>query len=101
MKGNGLIEVILWLTFIIPGIIYTIWRRNSWQKTCPSCGQNNLIPTDTPVGMKLLKDQDKNPDDFIEHQKPEDPLLKKAKRRQTIIGICVVVVFWIIYIALA
>jgi len=98
MKGNGLIEIILWPTFLVPGIIYSIWRRGSWQKTCPSCGQNNLIPTDTPVGMKLLKDQGKNPDDFIEHEKIEDLAIKKAKHKQTIIGICVVVIFWTIYI---
>jgi hypothetical protein len=57
IKGNGLIELILWLCFIIPGIIYSIWRSSSRYKACPSCGSTNLIPADSPIGKKLLADQ--------------------------------------------
>lgn len=57
IKGNGLIELILWLCFLVPGIIYSIWRSSSRHKVCPSCGATNLIPVDSPIGKKLLSDQ--------------------------------------------
>jgi len=53
MKGSFLIEVILWLTFIIPGVIYSIWRLANTPLVCPKCGKESLIPTDTPKGVEL------------------------------------------------
>lgn len=44
-KGNGWIELILWLCYIIPGLIYSIWRRGSPANLCPTCGASSLIPT--------------------------------------------------------
>jgi hypothetical protein len=54
-KGSFLIEVLLWLFFIIPGIIYGIWRLSSRYDACPACGASNFVPTDTPMGQKLLE----------------------------------------------
>ena len=56
VKGSGCIEVILWLSFIIPGLIYSVWRHESEYKKCPKCGQATLIPLNSPVGQKLLAD---------------------------------------------
>lgn len=53
--GGGfgcLVEVILWLLFIIPGIIYTVWRLSTIKKVCPKCG-GHMIPLDSPRGRKL------------------------------------------------
>ena len=55
-KGSFLIEVILWLFFIIPGLIYSIWRISSRQGVCPSCQYPNMIPENTPRGQKLIKE---------------------------------------------
>lgn len=54
-KGNMAIEIILWLTFIIPGLIYSIWRLTSQYKACPGCGSDHMIPIDTPTGKKLYE----------------------------------------------
>ena len=43
-KGSGWIEFILWICYIIPGVIYSIWRR-SGASTCPFCKNNTLIPS--------------------------------------------------------
>jgi hypothetical protein len=43
-KGNMLVEVILWLFFIVPGIIYSIWRLRSKQEVCPKCNEINMVP---------------------------------------------------------
>ena len=69
IKGNGFIELILWLCFLIPGIIYSIWRSSSRYKACPSCGSTNLIPIDSPVGKKLLTDQGKTLEEVVAEQK--------------------------------
>ena len=54
VKGNILIEIILWLCFIIPGLIYSIWRSSSRTRVCSKCG-GKLIQLDTPRGQQLLK----------------------------------------------
>ncbi len=69
IKGNGLIEIILWLCFLIPGIIYSIWRSSSRHKICPSCGATNLIPVDSPIGKKLLVDQGTSLEQVLTEQK--------------------------------
>ncbi len=91
IKGNGAIEIVLWLCFIIPGIIYSIWRSSSRHKVCQSCGSNILIPLDSPVGRKLLTDQGKTPEEIERYSiAPKMSLEKKI-----IIGIVgfVVLVF--------
>lgn len=53
-KGNILIEIILWLCLIIPGLIYSIWRVSSNAKVCSRC-QGKLIRVDSPRGQQLYK----------------------------------------------
>lgn len=43
-KGNGWIELILYIFYIIPGIIYSIWRRSGEPSVCPTCKADALIP---------------------------------------------------------
>lgn len=52
-KGNVLIEIILYLTFIIPGIIYSIWRLSNRVYTCPQCKNESMIPSDSPRGKEI------------------------------------------------
>jgi hypothetical protein len=51
--GSFLIEVILWLCFFIPGLIYSIWRINSKKRVCSSCGSASVVANDSPMGMKV------------------------------------------------
>lgn len=48
-KGSILIEIVLWPCFIVPGLIYSLWRITSRQPVCAVCGAANLIPTDSPA----------------------------------------------------
>lgn len=59
--GSFWIELLLWLFFIVPGVIYSVWRLSSVRKECPKCGGRNLVPSDTPVGMRLLGIQTSRP----------------------------------------
>jgi hypothetical protein len=38
VRGAFLIELILWLCFLVPGFIYTVWRLTSQYDVCPKCG---------------------------------------------------------------
>lgn len=42
LKGNGWITFILILFYIIPGLIYMVWRRNGLG-ACPSCSSDKVI----------------------------------------------------------
>lgn len=53
-RGSLLIEIILWLAFIVPGLIYTVWRHTSRYAACSACGANELVPVTTPGGRELL-----------------------------------------------
>ncbi|HDH00661.1 MAG TPA: hypothetical protein ENG80_02490 [Nitrospirae bacterium] len=53
-KGYLAIEIILWMMFIVPGLIYSIWRETSRYQGCPKCGAGNLVPADSPRGIKLI-----------------------------------------------
>jgi hypothetical protein len=55
-KGSFFMEVILWLFFLLPGLIYSIWRLTSKEDVCPKCKNATMIPVDTPIGEKLLKE---------------------------------------------
>lgn len=53
-KGSFLVEVALWIFFLVPGIIYSLWRLSSRYDACPSCRAPNMIPTDSPRARMAL-----------------------------------------------
>jgi len=55
-KGAFWIEVILWLCFLIPGLIYTVWRLTTRYMGCRQCGSAALVPIDSPRGRKLIEE---------------------------------------------
>lgn len=52
-KGSFIVELFLWICLIVPGILYSLWRLTTRGKACRSCGSNNLVPLNSPVGKKL------------------------------------------------
>lgn len=53
-KGSILIEIVLWLAFLVPGVIYSLWRLTTRHDACASCGSTAVVPVDSPIGRKLL-----------------------------------------------
>lgn len=51
-KGSIWIELFLWLMFIVPGVIYSLWRLSTREKVCPACGAPNMVPLDSPAAKK-------------------------------------------------
>lgn len=54
VKGSMLIEVVLWLALIVPGLIYSLWRLSTRSSVCESCGAGALVQPDSPVGRRML-----------------------------------------------
>lgn len=52
-RGHLAIEILAWLFFLIPGIMYSIWRHYTRHEVCPSCGSRQLIDMQTPLGKRL------------------------------------------------
>ena len=52
-RGSMGVEIVLWLCFIVPGLIYSIWRLSSKHETCSACGSERLVPIQTPAGQQL------------------------------------------------
>lgn len=56
LPGSGWIEFVLWFAYIVPGLIYSIWRRSKRHPTCGACGSRDLVDVATPVGSKLVRE---------------------------------------------
>lgn len=51
--GSILVELVLWLCLIVPGLIYSLWRLSRRHEVCKACGATQLVPLDSPVGREL------------------------------------------------
>lgn len=56
-KGHILIELILWLSFILPGIVYSFWRLATRHDVCCDCESANIIPTNSKRAIQILKNE--------------------------------------------
>ncbi len=52
----------LWIVFLLPGLLYTVWRETSRYDACPKCKNASMIPLDTPVGRELFLKQQRLPE---------------------------------------
>lgn len=52
-RGSLLLEIVLWLCAIIPGLVYSAWRLSSRRRVCRACGGKELIPVDSPRARQL------------------------------------------------
>ena len=52
MRGSIFIEIVAWLFFIVPGIIYSLWRYTTVARVCPGCASENIIPKDSPRAVE-------------------------------------------------
>ncbi|MFA7174107.1 MAG: hypothetical protein WC340_12000 [Kiritimatiellia bacterium] len=55
-KGYFVLEIILWLCWVIPGLLYTMWRLTTRGKVCHLCKCDTLTPVNSPMGRKLQKE---------------------------------------------
>lgn len=53
-EGSFAIEVILWFFFMVPGLVYSLWRLGSKHEVCPYCRRPAMIPAASPTGQDLV-----------------------------------------------
>jgi flagellar basal body-associated protein FliL len=96
IKGNILIELILWCMFLLPGIIYSIYRSSSKQKVCPQCKNPTMIPVTSPIGEKLYTNHEASltPEKKQEEAKKE---IDKEKSDKVVKIIIAVLIIWLLY----
>jgi hypothetical protein len=56
-KGSFWIELALWLLFLLPGFLYSLWRLTSRYDACPKCGAPGMIPTTSPRARAAIAQQ--------------------------------------------
>ena len=52
-RGSIVIEIVLWLSFIVPGVVYSLWRLTTKTKICKHCRSPQLVPFDSPAGRRI------------------------------------------------
>lgn len=50
-RGSIGIEVVLWLCFLVPGLIYSLWRLSSRRQVCATCGSESIVPYSAPAAL--------------------------------------------------
>lgn len=53
-RGSFLVEMVLWLMLIVPGLVYTFWRLTTRYRGCPQCATPGMIPVDSPIAQAAL-----------------------------------------------
>jgi len=53
--GTRSMEVGLWLFFVVPGIIFSAWRRLASYQECALCGKRHIVPKDSLVAQAALR----------------------------------------------
>lgn len=53
--GSCLIEIVLWALFVVPGLIYTLWRWTTPnQFECRACASRSTVPLSSPAAVAAL-----------------------------------------------
>jgi hypothetical protein len=52
--GSTVVEVCLWLLFVLPGMAYSLWRLGRQRRLCRNCGSEALVPVDCRCGKALM-----------------------------------------------
>jgi hypothetical protein len=52
-QGSFAVELVLWLLFCLPGLVYSVWRLSASFVSCRSCG-GAVIALDSPRGRQLV-----------------------------------------------
>ena len=52
--GSTGVELLGWVLFLVPGLLYGLWRMNGRRQVCAMCGNDQLVPPKSPIGRKLI-----------------------------------------------
>lgn len=49
-RGSKTVETLIWSVLMLPGPIYSYWRRSGRSKDCPNCGLPMLVKLNSDEG---------------------------------------------------
>jgi uncharacterized OB-fold protein len=55
LKGKTSVEIFLWVLFIVPGFVYSVWRNAGASYGCPQCFSDTMVPMYSPEGQKIVE----------------------------------------------
>ena len=55
IPGSWVLEALLWMCFLVPGLIYSLCRSSSRKHVCCSCQSQNIVPVNSPRGLEILQ----------------------------------------------
>lgn len=58
--GTKLVQVLLLVLYIAPGLIYWAWRKGNRKLVCSACGSDKLVSAQTRIGKKIVLEQHPN-----------------------------------------
>lgn len=53
-KGSILVEIMAWLFFLLPGMIYSAWRLTSRSKVCRACSSGSIVSPDSAKAKRIM-----------------------------------------------
>lgn len=57
LRGSSIVERLLWLLLIVPGPLYSYWRRQGGQVECAGCGDSHIVKVDSKLGLVMLENK--------------------------------------------
>jgi len=54
-RGFLFVELFMWLLYIVPGVIYSIWRRLRTHQICPNCRNPSIVLTSSSRAMGMMR----------------------------------------------
>ncbi len=52
-RGSLMIEIVLWVGFFFPGLIYSLWRHSQKKRYCQMCGGEHFSSPAAPHSDRL------------------------------------------------
>jgi len=90
VKGSLLTELFLWCFFLIPGLIYSIWRHSTVSQVCGICGSPAVIPMNSPVAQQILANRGNGGQQIpapAAHYRARGAVARRAPRGKIALGI--------------
>lgn len=50
LRGSKAVEVLIWSVLLLPGPLYSFWRRTGRSKECPHCNLSTLVKASSDAG---------------------------------------------------
>lgn len=97
-RGSTGVELLLWLFFLLPGIIYSVWRRSTKYSVCRTCGSTTLMPLHTAGAQRRMGAQEVLVAEIVDPRTPviEARAVRDGSTSGWVIGLGCFVAAWFV-----